>query len=1327
MSNLKPSQDFKRMRQIFYILFLFTQVTWNFAHAQNDETKSVLIIFEGKDELTNLARGDARQLAMLLGHFHIQIAIKGSEEYKSGEMRKYDITFIIGYTLKYSPPHILMKDVTERTKTCVWMHTGMIALNKQFSTSKLYGFETIAIDTSTGYPTVQRGNAFFTKEEPNITITKVVDENRCSVIATASSKRTTIPYILRSGDFWYVADSPFASATENDRYLLFADLLHDILNENHPASHRALIRIEDVHPLEDPDRLRAVARYLYSENVPFLISLVPFYVDPGQGLRVSLSDKPDFVDAIHYMVRHGGTVVMHGATHQYKGVTAADFEFWDGNKNAPIKGDSISYVRKKIMMGLEECLRNGIYPVLWETPHYAASQRTYDAVATIFSSVMEQRQAIDNADYSQYFPYIIERDLHGQKIYPENLGYIPFDPDDPNVSIEQVTKILSYAQTNLNVRDGFASCFYHSFVPIENLERLVQGIKELGYTYIDLKNENNTVVMNDKAILTGSGSMTVTLDDQYLREYRIDHDGEIIGNTVLANRIKGKVTRTVSMNEDEIYFATPTEIREHELTFMEKVKRKAEAVIEYIFPPKKIRTEARVGILWDSTVAGGALRDQKSFANAFRWVSIPIDTLFVGTQFQFTKYNLVVVPYCAIEHLSDEQLSAVVEWVRAGGNCITDGKSEFTKELGIMYTNSTLHVTRIHDQLFPEEYIAWRNPESFNKFESEEYDKIFAIEEETEAPIVIGRKYGEGKFLYFGTRFDPVSDAGYSRYPFFIEYIKQFFALVPVFKRDALELYFDPAYQKISIEDLVKRWANNGVSVIHVKGIDQDVKHEYDYQRLIRLCHANGILVYAWLEPPNVSKKFWDNHAWWREKNVKGDTVRPGWRYPMSMTIDSCKQAMIEEFRSFLKNHDFDGVNFGEVYFESGINGPEEPDKLTPMHPSSRNEFKKMYGFDPALLLDQGSQYFWKHNVIAWDKFENYRVDKVALIHKELLMLGDEFKKQRPGFDVVVTSLDNLGTPSLRRTQGIDIARIIDLKKQFDFSLLVEDPQSRWSEDPRRYKDIADQYRKLLGSECMLDLNILSFRKAEQPTMFPTLTQTGTEAFSLLSIASQHAERVVLYSEATVNPQDFPMLCFTAASAAKIDRIQNGYKISSPYSITIYMGEQHHFIMIDDEIHSSFSDGRFLIPAGTHIVQINTNEGNLFSTNLLRATILSITGNLLYEKEDERSVDFGYTSPSRCLVALNKSPVAMYIDGMEAAMHVMKGTDRFSVFLPPGKHDVRIITKSTVSYGVDLTSLWSSSLIVVFGFLSVGTLMVFYVIVRVRRKRQISVNSVANI
>jgi len=1281
-------------------------------------TASVLVVYEGRDEARNFAKADARQLGALLGHFDAAVDILSDADYRLGGMERYDAVFFIGFTLRCAPSWAFMSDAAARRRTLIWLHTGMTAFNSAFPTAPRYGFEPAAVDTSTGYNLIRAGKSSFTKEEPNITIVRVTDPARCAVLATASSKNATVPYILRSRNFWYVADCPFASAMETDRYLLFADMLHDMLGQNHPAAHRAVIRIEDVHPFEDPDRLRGVADYLASEGVPFVVSLIPFYVDPGEGLRVSISDKPDFADAIRHMVRRGATVLLHGVTHQHKGVTAADYEFWDAARNDTIRGESVEAIRKKILMGLEECIRNGIYPLLWETPHYTGSLTTYEAVSTIFSTAMEQRLSANDEDYSQFFPYLIRRDLFGQRIIPENLGYVPFDPDDPALSSESVTRILDAARVGLQVRDGWASCFYHSFVPIDNLRRLVRGFRELGYQFADLKDFAHTVQLPDKAIRTGAGPVTVTLDDQYLREYVMNREGKILRASVLPERITGPITRKITLAPGEIYVATPTEIKDRTPTFSDRVKRVLRDVAEFFSPTRKERVEARAAIVWDSSATGGAMRNQQSFAQALKAAGMTPDTLHAAAGADPSRYNLLIVPYGTVDAMPVATFSAIVEWVRNGGFCVADGRTEFSRELGIRHTGTRLKVDKIRDRLFPEELIAWRIPESYSKIEIEDDDEIYAQDEASEAPLVIGRRFEKGRFLYLGCRFDPVSGMGFSRYPFFAEYLRREFDLTPILRRDALEMFFDPGYRgTVSVENLVKHWAENGVRAIHAAGWHQYPKYTYDYRRLIELCHANGLLVYAWLEPPQVSQMFWMKHPEWREKNYTGDDARPSWRYPLAMTDSSCLNAMTAEYGRLLRGYDFDGVNIAEVYFESGTRGPEEPGNLTPMHPSARREFARRNGFDPALLLDESSAFHWKRNPAAWKLFEDYRVWKIAEIHERLLRLADDVRRQRPGFETLVTLLDNPGSPELRRSQGIDVESVLSLRSRHPFTPIIEDPLSRWSESPERYREIARRYRAMAGADFGLDLNILSFRSEEQPGMFPTLLQTGTEALQLVSVCSEETPRVVIYSESSVNPQDLALFPFAAASQALFERIDGGYRITAPYAVKLALGSGQRLLEVDGEIRTATSGGCFLIPAGAHTVRTDVNPGALFSADIMHATLVSITGELLSLRESDRSVEFRYSSAGRCLASLNKAPVALFIDGKESAFETLEGNGRYTLMLPPGTRDVRIVTQSAVSYGIDLTSLWSSSLIVLFGFISTAVLLLFWAVVKIQRRR----------
>src|SRR5205085_486794 len=73
---------------------------------------------------------------------------------------------------------------------------------------------------------------------------------------------TTFPWAVRSGNLTYLGEEPFSYTDENDRAMIFADLLFDALAPKTAARHRAMVRLEDVGPDADPTQLRAAADYL---------------------------------------------------------------------------------------------------------------------------------------------------------------------------------------------------------------------------------------------------------------------------------------------------------------------------------------------------------------------------------------------------------------------------------------------------------------------------------------------------------------------------------------------------------------------------------------------------------------------------------------------------------------------------------------------------------------------------------------------------------------------------------------------------------------------------------------------------------------------------------------------------------------------------------------------------------------------------------------------------------------------------------------------------------------------------------------------------------
>ena len=1311
-----------RMKYWFVFYFLFCSILFAATLFADDQypIKKVLIVAEGTSDIKNIAMGDARQLADLMGHFSTSVTLKGVHDYRLGELNNYDFIFYVGFNLHNEVPAKFLVDVMTAQKRVIWLNTGMIEFCRRYDVKKRYGFTVSEIDSTSMFNQVRANNHLFTKGEPKLHLIHITNPAAVSVSGTvySTSRGKSSPYIVTSGNLTYIADSPFAFAIPGDHYIYFADLLHDILGEQHEESHSAMIRIEDISVFDNPDKLREIADVFSRHGIPFMVGVIPFFVDPGEGIHLSLSDKPDLVDALQYMVRNGGTIVMHGITHQYKGTTATDFEFWDDNTNSTIQGETEEADAHKIELGIQEFMKNGLYPLVWETPHYTASFKLYRTISKYFSTACEQRLSIEDADFSQFFPYIIKKDLFGQTIYPENLGYVPLNPDKDE-SRKSVQQLIDNAKAEMYVRDGVSTAFFHSFLDIELLEQLIDGIQNLGYTFMDMREQTNWVRTKDRIILSGSQQYTMNLKDQYLMEAYYDENGELKQRMLSEKRLLGPVTKKITLAPGEFYRAEATEFREKPETFFQKIASQVQRLFENFTEKENSWQPVRPLLMWNYFARGAFFHDQSSFASVFQSVNVRLDTAFLGQPLSLANYNLLIIPAAIADSLNPAAIEEVRKFVKDGGNLILDAKTDLAGEFGITYASSRMDVRHIRDELFPEEPIAWRNAELVTKFDVDDIDKVFCYDEATDAPMVIGKKIEKGKILYINSLFDPMTDQGYSHYPFLLEYIRRYFSLRPFVRREQVEMYFDPGLRHTySVENLVRSWVNNGIRIIHVAGWHQYPTYTYDYARLIRLAHANGILVYVWLEPPQVNHKFWINHPEWREKNIKGDDAKASWRFPIALTDTGCVRAVMQEFRSILETYDWDGVNLAELYFEAG-RGFEDPLLFTPAHPSAKNDLKRRYGITLASVFDSLSPSYWKRNPGVREDITEYRVQSLTKVYESFLSLFQEYEIRKPGFQVVVTAMDSYNSPNLREQLGVDMQSVLALQHRFGFMLQIEDPQSLWSTDPQRYAKIGAQYQALVSdpAKLMLDLNILSFRNKDEVLPFPTLIQTGTESYHLIHSAASGAVRTTIYSEATVNPQDLAFFSNALASASRYRLKGNEIDFSSPYSTTLRLPAAIPEISLDGATVLPSRDNRYFMPAGSHQIILQAQEAGTFSANKLQPRVMSSTGNITTLEYGSRDIMFSYECSERMLIALSNLPTAITVDDLFYPCHPMQGNDCFSIFLPQGRHNAVITTGDAFSYGISITSFWSSTAIALFAVTAVSLLALMYGILKILKRR----------
>jgi uncharacterized protein YdaL len=242
------------------------------------------------------------------------------------------------------------------------------------------------------------------------------------------------------------------------------------------------------------------------------MAVIPVYHDPRgvynwrRAQTFKLSKKRDLANALRYMVSRGGEVVLHGLTHQwddqvnpYSGVSAEDYEFYRVSLDAegrqvferPVPGDSLEWVSGRIEEALNELRKPGLTAVAWETPHYLASELDNKYFSQKFKLMTHRGlyfvSGPDGTKHftNQFFPYVIYRDINGQKLAPENL--FCFSPKEFMGELPSTAAIMiRRARLNLAVRDGWASFFFHWYQDIRELKELVKGIKKVGYRFVPL-------------------------------------------------------------------------------------------------------------------------------------------------------------------------------------------------------------------------------------------------------------------------------------------------------------------------------------------------------------------------------------------------------------------------------------------------------------------------------------------------------------------------------------------------------------------------------------------------------------------------------------------------------------------------------------------------------------------------------------------------------------------------------------------------------------------------------------------------------------------------
>jgi len=653
---------------------------------------------------------------------------------------------------------------------------------------------------------------------------------------------------------------------------------------------------------------------------------------------------------------------------------------------------------------------------------------------------------------------------------------------------------------------------------------------------------------------------------------------------------------------------------------------------------------------------------------------------------------MLVVPAESARMLSPRHVAALARLVERGALLLTDEVTPVSLALGVL-AGASIEVSRLREQAYPSVAIGWAKPERVTTLAATKAATVLTVEEQTGGVLALLVPHGEGYAVVLARALDDEGGQGFMRYPFLPQALMRAGLRLP-FSSPRLAAFFDYGYRDgADVDALAKRWRAAGISALHVgawdfwdKGGDTDAY----LRRLIGACHAQGLLVYAWLELPHVNLDFWDRHPKWREKTATGADAHLDWRYLMNLKDPDCWREVVAGLERLVARFDWDGVNLGEVYYDSPM-GPSEPEQMTPFNALVRQEYLAKSGIDPVDFLKVDSPSYWRSHPAAWGAFVDYRVELERALNESLLaVLARVQKESKPDLGLTVTYVDNLYDASMREAVGADVKGILPLLARYDFTLVIEDPMTTWHLGPERYSLLARRYAALTTRQDKLgiDINVVERSGA----IYPTAKQTGGELAALFFHTGKSFATVMVYAEQSIDDQDLGFIANALAGEVTTETLPDGVALASPYPLRFESGLGGADFFVDGELWPCVDGGAVLLPAGSHRVAARKPHSHAAaavavgaaaasapgavtardvvtpSARSARLRVLRLNGTLREARYlDDGALELGYSAEARAFVDFDLAPSSVSVDGKSVAL-VAGAT---SLVLPRGRHMLR--------------------------------------------------------
>jgi hypothetical protein len=216
--------------------------------------------------------------------------------------------------------------------------------------------------------------------------------------------------------------------------------------------------------------------------------------------------------------------------------------------------------------------------------------------------------------------------------------------------------------------------------------------------------------------------------------------------------------------------------------------------------------------------------------------------------------------------------------VESGTYLILEGESPLAASFGFHPAGSLFEIKRMVDVHRAKLPLILEKPLTVRPFALPAGARVFTKDRWSDSPVVAGVKIGKGGVLWVVAS---PGVHGYERFPYLPQALNDL-GWEPSIRADRTWAFFDYSYRtRVDLDYFATRWHKAGISALHVASwhfYERDTERDAYLNHLIEACHREGILVYAWLELPHVSNRFWDEHPQWREKTAVLQDAALDWR-----------------------------------------------------------------------------------------------------------------------------------------------------------------------------------------------------------------------------------------------------------------------------------------------------------------------------------------------------------------------------------------------------------------------------------------------------------------